>query len=624
MEYLQNKIQELEILVNSLTNGTVKILRFSDKGDITVEKLKNDVQELKADYKKMQGMGKIEAEEMKIGIIGKMAEVEFAINLYISNGELARVLREELEIIIRNVEEVIFYNGLSKKESKLQEILARYRKISKYIKDTQQGVDKEGVEKAIAKLILSIIKDKQKNKMDINLREEIPEEFAHEVVLTIQEELEKEGDITRIRKELKEAIKKKIQFIVLEKRENWNISELAYEDPIIDMYGALDGTDEEIEAKLGEYYKGREEAIAPKEVQKEAQEEKKETIAEEKTEISTPEEVYKELRGIKKEEKEDFGTYRKSKIREWQIKTGAFFSIEPSPDKITIITIDNRVIKMTMKQFFKKSGHELSLKKLRYKGKLNDSRFNDFIETTRKAKRFCEKIKVIIFGEGIKEIPYEFGYRHVQEEFTSWVFRHRVCDCIISLGKLEEVILGPEVEEIGEYAFMESKIEEIKIPGTVRRIGAYAFSWCEGLKKVILSPGLEEIGEGAFKASKIEEIKIPESVRRIGQKAFMRCGRLKNVELSEDSELTGFCSPEIITRRKGERELTESLTEENKSPQQHEKNTATITRGDIVKAVSKEILVGGEAPKGLGESRGEAPKGLGESKDEDPGTGPVK
>jgi hypothetical protein len=72
------------------------------------------------------------------------------------------------------------------------------------------------------------------------------------------------------------------------------------------------------------------------------------------------------------------------------------------------------------------------------------------------------------------------------------------------------------------------------IPNT-KVIANYAFLGNKQLEEVILNPELIEIGEGAFGDSNISIISIPESVTTIGRQAFFRAHQLKIVNLQWDT-----------------------------------------------------------------------------------------
>ncbi len=522
MDRIQEQIEELEIVINSLTNNSINentITRFVTIKVFTVEEMKEELARIKEEYEKIQSLKTAYAVDIKNNIISRIADLEFYVNLYIENGELSRVIIEEFKLMIENIEKVTAKseNALSEKEEKLKDTIVRYHRIVKYAKATSQNVDRMEIETAIAGLILSIIIEKTKEGIKIDLRKEIPEEFAHEVVLLIQKEINEEKERTEPQKNLIEAMKKKLQLNILENRKdrNWNVSKMAYDETLIGMYGILEGNPKEIESKLREYYNPQEKE---QETEKETSEEisRAERLANEEEKginSKTALEVYKELKGIETKEQIDFEEYRAKKIAEWQIITGAAASIAPKPDQITIITDTMKVRKMSIEEFYKRLE--------------NDNKENYELTFSQKIKRrfekkpFRSKIRAIIIGTNIKSIA----------GFTD--------DCS-TMENLEEIVLNEGLQEIVGRVFKGSGIKELICPPTLKTIGNSAFKGCTNLTKVQLNEGLQEIVGGAFEESGIKELICPSTLKTIGEFAFIECANLTKVQLNEGLQKIGW------------------------------------------------------------------------------------
>lgn len=91
--------------------------------------------------------------------------------------------------------------------------------------------------------------------------------------------------------------------------------------------------------------------------------------------------------------------------------------------------------------------------------------------------------------------------------------------------QLKHVDFGHGLKRIGASCYFNvfaySGLEEVVIPPQVVEIGCAAFYGCY-LKKVTLNEGLAVIGEDAFAINELEEITIPESVSSIGESALRR------------------------------------------------------------------------------------------------------
>ena len=78
-----------------------------------------------------------------------------------------------------------------------------------------------------------------------------------------------------------------------------------------------------------------------------------------------------------------------------------------------------------------------------------------------------------------------------------------------------------------------SPVERYEVPETCRFIDPSAFAYNTTLTSIHFPDGLEEIGDSAFVSSKLESVEIPASVKRIGNRAFGNCKALRAICLTE-------------------------------------------------------------------------------------------
>lgn len=115
----------------------------------------------------------------------------------------------------------------------------------------------------------------------------------------------------------------------------------------------------------------------------------------------------------------------------------------------------------------------------------------------------------------------------------------------------DQVSLGSNLEEIGNYAFRRSiKNSTVKIPSKVSKIGDGAFE-----NKNDDDPGinilefettvLTTIGFDAFRANNIVSLKIPDSVEGIGIRAFSQNKKLSEITLPNNDKYT-IIAPELF------------------------------------------------------------------------------
>ncbi|WP_233513102.1 leucine-rich repeat protein [Absiella sp. AM29-15] len=103
----------------------------------------------------------------------------------------------------------------------------------------------------------------------------------------------------------------------------------------------------------------------------------------------------------------------------------------------------------------------------------------------------------------------------------------------------KKAILSSNIKVISKECFKNcDKLEEIILPIGVKRIEESAFENCSSLRKIIILGDLEYIGDYAFVETKIENITFPESLKYIGDYAFFCC-LINEVYLPDSVEFIG-------------------------------------------------------------------------------------
>lgn len=92
-------------------------------------------------------------------------------------------------------------------------------------------------------------------------------------------------------------------------------------------------------------------------------------------------------------------------------------------------------------------------------------------------------------------------------------------------AEMNSIVFPDGLEEIGQSAFLFSKLTSVVLPDSVKTLGNGAFTGSEKLTEVKLSAGLETIPQAAFSAGTVKNMKltsleIPEGVKTIGRMAF--------------------------------------------------------------------------------------------------------
>lgn len=111
---------------------------------------------------------------------------------------------------------------------------------------------------------------------------------------------------------------------------------------------------------------------------------------------------------------------------------------------------------------------------------------------------------------------------------------------LIAIGKesfrfnnIEIIIFKDNIQFIGEKAFQgchHLNIQILKLPKSLRYLEADAFESCEKIQSVIFGNEIKEIGSHAFKScTSLETVYIPNTVECIGSGVFDNCLKLKSI-----------------------------------------------------------------------------------------------
>ncbi len=105
---------------------------------------------------------------------------------------------------------------------------------------------------------------------------------------------------------------------------------------------------------------------------------------------------------------------------------------------------------------------------------------------------------------------------------------------------MKEVILPESVEEIGDFAFVNSSVAKISTGENIKKVGNSAFDSCLSLEEISFNKKLEEIGSFAFfNCQTLTEFTIDKNVKNVGDSAFSRCSNLKKLTFLSDKTETG-------------------------------------------------------------------------------------
>ncbi len=104
-----------------------------------------------------------------------------------------------------------------------------------------------------------------------------------------------------------------------------------------------------------------------------------------------------------------------------------------------------------------------------------------------------------------------------------------------------DIEIPSQVEEIGADAFSFSEFTKITLPSSIKKIGEHAFEAMEmEIKELEIPFGISRIPEAAFSGfTELEKLKIPDEITEIGESAFSGCEKLNEVIFSKNLQNIG-------------------------------------------------------------------------------------
>lgn len=113
----------------------------------------------------------------------------------------------------------------------------------------------------------------------------------------------------------------------------------------------------------------------------------------------------------------------------------------------------------------------------------------------------------------------------------------RKSSTLVFYPRTRETVDWPgNLKEIGEGAFLNSKVRKLDIPDSVEKIGKNAFFRCSSLEHIGLGSGLREVENSAFRfCSRLRELDFPKSLVRLEGSVADGCSALKRVVFRGDA-----------------------------------------------------------------------------------------
>ncbi len=171
---------------------------------------------------------------------------------------------------------------------------------------------------------------------------------------------------------------------------------------------------------------------------------------------------------------------------------------------------------------------------------------------------FSESLSSMGFGalegcSGLRRLTLPFvGGTPNQNTYLAYVFGAEVPDFAKGFypSRLQEIILLPSCEALGDYAFFELEtLRKVTLPDGIATVGVRAFAGCVALNEISFGAGLEQIRENAFVGcERLERITLGTALSKLGVNAFYGCLSLKEIALPDTlEELPASCFADCVS-----------------------------------------------------------------------------
>ena len=146
----------------------------------------------------------------------------------------------------------------------------------------------------------------------------------------------------------------------------------------------------------------------------------------------------------------------------------------------------------------------------------------------------CYNMKKLVLEGNVTDIG-DGVFQHCNSLNTIEINSKEIGSWFNSLSSVSSIILGDNIEIIGDYAFSDcTGLTSLNLPTSLKHIGSFAFNGCTKLISISIPNNVTIIGNSAFKnCTGLSNIIIPNSVVSIGASAFAGCLQLAEVTLLE-------------------------------------------------------------------------------------------
>ncbi len=133
----------------------------------------------------------------------------------------------------------------------------------------------------------------------------------------------------------------------------------------------------------------------------------------------------------------------------------------------------------------------------------------------------CMALANVIIDTDVEQLPVDFvsnvaGLKRIEFKGDTRIAVHNLA---AKSHQMRQLVLSPQMREIGHGAFYETAIDTLVLSDSLEIVGDYAFAYCDSLQVVYMGPKVRKVGNYSFtECSHLREVRIlatvpPEAVK---------------------------------------------------------------------------------------------------------------
>lgn len=470
MEQIAKMIEELKKLIESLP----------EQKDESTAKLKKELEKLEEFYEQ----AKQNPEAYKEDLIKAIAKIETKLLFNHSKDAIRILLQNKSLRIEQRLQEVIDYNGDSQQKGLLlAKVQKEYERLIEENRESKEGLNFLGIKNLLAEATISVIGAKINAGIEIDLKEEIDSKYTNSILLYIQSKLKficEQGEEEQ--KIQAEALLEEVNYTNLHNFRKGKNKNILHDEEFMRSFLECIGINYKEKGEPKPEYEG----VLP----------------------------YAQY----------FREYRAKKLDEYRMITG-IDNIDPGEEQITIIDVENRVIKLGVDKNCRAKGDITDVKKGKTyqfpvddNGKIIPPKGITQKVYTKQYKEFNNIIcyaRAVIFGKGIKAFASDILTPTYNYQMQDIIFNEdmKVIYKTLAAQSIKEFIAPPDLEEVREGVFRECcYLRVVQFNDKLRAIYPYAFSETR-ISEVKIPKSTEILHVNAFRKTSMQELVVPKGTQ---------------------------------------------------------------------------------------------------------------